>query len=68
MGGYGALLKRHHFTKWQLETAVYVLMHSKTVRNRVLGEMRFLGVDPDTDEGRKFFEREARKYSEILLR
>lgn len=59
--------RKSKFTPYQIETAVAVLMESATVRNRVLGEMRFLEIDQYTEEGKKFMERESRKYAQTLL-
>ena len=59
---------RKRFTKHQIETAIQVLIESSMVRNRVIGEARFLGVDLDSADGTEFMERELRRYAEILIK
>lgn len=55
-------------TKRQIEAAVKVLMQSQYVKNYVKAEANFLGVNLDTPEGKKFFERTARETAEKLIR
>lgn len=55
------------FTNHQIETAIQVAMESKAVKNWVEGEMKFVGNDTSTKEGREFYERESRSAARRLL-
>lgn len=55
------------FTNHQIETAIQVAMESKAVKNWVEGEMKFVGNDMSTKEGREFYERESRSAARRLL-
>ena len=59
--------KKSNFSKHQIETAVLVLMESNQVKNWVIGQARFLGVDLDTPQGKEFWQREARAAAMRLI-
>lgn len=59
--------RRTDFTPHQIETAVLVLMESKTVRKWVMSQAKFLEIDIDTVEGKNFLENQKRKMAEKLL-
>lgn len=59
---------RPNFTPMQMETAVQVVMYSKSVYNWVVSEAEFLGVDLSTVEGREFFKKNAREAALRLIK
>lgn len=61
----GASGKR--FTPHQVETAIQVAMESKAVKNWVESEMKFVGANLNTPEGRACYGREARAAARRLL-
>ncbi len=63
-----ALVKKFHFTKHQIETAILVLMESTQVKNWVEAEAKFLCVDLQTPKGKEFWLREARAAAERIIR
>ena len=56
------------FTKHEMETAIRVLMQSRTGTNWVKSHADFLGVDLNTPKGQEFYEREARAQAEKLIK
>ncbi len=56
-----------HFTNYQIETAIKVMMESSSVRNWVSSEIRFLGLDTDTKEGQERYESLKRAAAERMI-
>jgi hypothetical protein len=56
------------FTPHQIETAIEVMMESKSVKRWVQGQARFLNVDLNTPKGEEFRQREGRKEATRLVR
>lgn len=59
---------RPYFTPEQMETAVQVVMFSKTIYNWTISEAEFLGVDLNSVEGREFFRKNAREAALKLIK
>ena len=45
-------IRKKGFTQYQVETAIKVMMESKSVLNWVNSEVKFLGIDITTAEGK----------------
>lgn len=63
----GQVRQLKKFTNHQVETAIMVAMESRSVRNWVEGQARFLNINPGSPEGKDFFERESRAAAKRLL-
>lgn len=61
-------MSKGKFSKHEIETTIRVLMESRSVKNWVDAEARFLGVNLNTLEGQEFYKREARQAAERLLK
>lgn len=59
--------RKARFTPHQVETAVLVLMESKTVASWVESQAKFLGIDTGTLEGKNFLEKQKRVMATKLL-
>ena len=59
---------RPTFTPEQMETAIQVVMYSKTIYNWVVSEAEFLGVDLNTPTGHEFFKKNAREAALRLIK
>ncbi len=55
------------FTARQREIAIEVMLESRYVRNWVKSQAKFLNIDLDSEEGKRFSEREARKAAELII-
>lgn len=61
------MMKRSKFSKHEIETAIKVLMDSRSVKSWVESEGKFLGVNFNTPEGKEFYERKSRKAAERMI-
>ena len=61
------MARKAKFTPHQIETAILVLMESKTVASWVESQAKFLGINTDTVEGKYFLENNKRTMAEKLL-
>jgi hypothetical protein len=60
--------QKDRFTKRQWETAIMVLVQSQRVIKWVKAEAKAYGVDLNTPEGQKFYERAARAQAESIIK
>lgn len=61
-------MHQRSITPREYEIAIKVMSHSKMVREYVLGILRTFGIEPESEEGKSFIERESRKYAEALVK
>lgn len=62
------MTKKNKIPKPDRDAAIRVLKQSKIVKNWVSGQMRAFGVDPDSPEGKAFYERESEAAAERLIK
>lgn len=51
----------------QRDIAIRVLMGTKLVHNWAMGELKFLGVDPESPVGKSFLEDKTHKLAETII-
>lgn len=56
------------FTQDEIALAVRVLANSRHVKNWARAQLKFIGVDISTDEGRKKFEHTCRMQARRLIK
>ena len=61
-------MRSTEFTGHQIETAIQVMIKSKTVRRWVEGQAVFLGVDLSTPAGKTFLQKESRAAAERIIK
>ena len=55
-------------TPEEIETAIRVLSQARVVTKRTMGLLKAFGIDPESEEGKKFVERENRRMAEELIK
>jgi len=61
-------LARAKFTKGEVEIALRVVAESKAVRNWVISEAQFLGIDLNTPRGQEFYRNASRAAAEGIIK